>query len=163
MILCEEPYLNEPAWANCSGSPQSRNCKLPSLSLVKAVRHSLYLVDSANVRRMVVSTAVSICVSCLFPFYSNPPYLQMLGNLKNPPEPFGDLIRTHFRLKARSILTQLDGWLAEDNGQPTVSDGAAMPLKDLNNNHTPVGSSANFQRDAEELKALLIRLQKGTD
>lgn len=86
----------------------------------------------------------------------------MLGNLKSPPEPFGDVIRTHFRLKAQSILTQLDGWLADDNGQPTVGDGAHMAMKDLNNGHTHGSSSANFQRDVEELKSLLTQLQEET-
>jgi hypothetical protein len=27
MILCEEPYLNEPGWASSGGTPQSRACK----------------------------------------------------------------------------------------------------------------------------------------
>ncbi|KAJ3556879.1 hypothetical protein NM688_g1784 [Phlebia brevispora] len=40
MILCDEPYLNEPGWATMGGSPQSK-------------------AYSANVRRMVVRTAVS--------------------------------------------------------------------------------------------------------
>ena len=40
----------------------------------------------------------------------------MLGNLKAPPEPWADVIRTHFRLKAKSITAQLDKWLAEDDG-----------------------------------------------
>ena len=39
MILCDEPYLNEPGWANSGGTPQSK-------------------AYSANVRRMVVNTAV---------------------------------------------------------------------------------------------------------
>ncbi|KAF5393669.1 hypothetical protein D9757_000044 [Collybiopsis confluens] len=39
MILCEEPYLNEPGWASSAGTPQSK-------------------AYSANVRRMVVRTAM---------------------------------------------------------------------------------------------------------
>lgn len=27
MILCEEPYLNEPGWAGSAGTPQSRACE----------------------------------------------------------------------------------------------------------------------------------------
>lgn len=27
MILCDEPYLNEPGWANSAGTPQSIACK----------------------------------------------------------------------------------------------------------------------------------------
>jgi len=27
MILCEEPYLNEPGWGNDGGTPQSRQCE----------------------------------------------------------------------------------------------------------------------------------------
>ncbi|KAF8639801.1 hypothetical protein AX17_001060 [Amanita inopinata Kibby_2008] len=116
MILCEEPYLNEPGWANSGGSPQSR-------------------AYSANVRRMVIKTA-------------------MLGNLKNPPEPFGDVIRTHFQLKARHITKQLDEWLAMDDGKATVSDGGFPPARNESE-----GSNGGLQRDIEELKRLLAELQ----
>ncbi|KAI0775857.1 ubiquitin conjugating enzyme family protein [Trametes elegans] len=117
MILCDEPYLNEPGWATSGGTPKS-------------------VAYSANVRRMVVRTA-------------------MLGNLKNPPEPWGDVIRTHFRLKARSISAQLDKWLAEDDGAPMVADGAY-------NQKTPAsGSSNGFAEDVAELKALLAKMQAG--
>ncbi|KZT06502.1 ubiquitin conjugating enzyme family protein [Laetiporus sulphureus 93-53] len=118
MILCEEPYLNEPGWAQSAGTPQSR-------------------AYSANVRRMVVKTA-------------------MLGNLKNPPEPFEDVIRTHFRLKARSIMAQLDDWLAQDDGKLT-DDGGYSAHKT-----TATGSSNGFQADVQELKSLLTQLQSGT-
>ncbi len=30
MILCDEPYLNEPGWASSAGTPQSQACKLPN-------------------------------------------------------------------------------------------------------------------------------------
>ncbi|KAH9939239.1 ubiquitin conjugating enzyme family protein [Epithele typhae] len=120
MILCDEPYLNEPGWANSGGTPKS-------------------IAYSANVKRMVVRTA-------------------MLGNLRNPPEPFGDVIRTHFRLKARSMIAQLDKWLAEDDGQPTVGDGA------FNNRPAATGSSSNgFADDITELKTLFTRLEAGED
>ncbi|KIK38459.1 hypothetical protein CY34DRAFT_772434, partial [Suillus luteus UH-Slu-Lm8-n1] len=84
LILCEEPYLNGPGWANDSGTPQSRQY-------------------SSNVRRMVVKTA-------------------MLGNLKNPPEPFGDLIRTHYHLKSQATITQLDKCLILGGGKATIGD-----------------------------------------
>jgi hypothetical protein len=82
----------------------------------------------------------------------------MLGNLKNPPEPFGDIIRTHFRLKARSISTQLDKWLSHDDGLQTVNDGASSGC-----GRGGIGSSVNgFQADVEELKRFMKQLQEGT-
>lgn len=117
MILCEEPYLNEPGWANSGGSPQSQ-------------------AYSANVRRMVVKTA-------------------MLGNLKSPPEPFADFIRTHFRLKAKSITAQLDKWLTMDDGKQTVGDGGFASGR---NGET----GTSFSKDVEEMKRLLKELQKST-
>ncbi|CCA72505.1 hypothetical protein PIIN_06442 [Serendipita indica DSM 11827] len=111
MILCEEPYLNEPGWASQAGTPASK-------------------AYSANVRRMVVNTA-------------------MLGNLKNPPEPFEDVIRTHFRLKAKAITEQLDRWLKMDDGNATsgANNGG------LSTNGGSAGAA--FQQDVAELKALL--------
>ncbi len=82
---------------------------------------------------------------------------KMLGNLKNPPEPFGDIIRTHFRLKAQSISAQLDQWLSQDDGLQTANDGAAS-------GRTGQGGSANgLQPDIEELKRVMKRLQEGSD
>ncbi|KAJ7095356.1 hypothetical protein B0H15DRAFT_829186 [Mycena belliarum] len=119
MILCEEPYLNEPGWATSGGSPQSR-------------------AYSANVRRMVVKTA-------------------MLGNLQNPPEPFADIIRTHFRLKARSIAAQLDDWLAQDDGRQTLGDGAGYS----GGRAEATGQSSNgLASDVAEMKRLLKDLQQ---
>ncbi|KAK7676142.1 hypothetical protein QCA50_020892 [Cerrena zonata] len=120
MILCEEPYLNEPGWANGTGTPQSK-------------------AYSANVRRMVVKTA-------------------MLGNLKNPPEPFADVIRTHFRLKARTIMKQLDSWLEQDDGKPIdgVNQGGGL--------RASVGTSASvLQRDVDDMKELLQKLMNGEE
>jgi hypothetical protein len=79
----------------------------------------------------------------------------MLGNLKNPPEPFGDIIRTHFRLKARSISAQLDQWLSQDDGSPTVNDGAAC------GRGSQGGSANGLQVDIEELKRVMKQLQEG--
>lgn len=81
----------------------------------------------------------------------------MLGNLKNPPEPFGDIIRTHFRLKARSVITQLDQWLAQDDGKATTSDGGGY-----NGSKQDIGTSSNaFQKDVDEMKQILKQLQDG--
>ncbi|KAH8105029.1 hypothetical protein DFH11DRAFT_1645277 [Phellopilus nigrolimitatus] len=119
MILCDEPYLNEPGWAGEAGTPASK-------------------AYTANVKRMVVNTA-------------------MLGNLKNPPEPFEDVIRTHFRLKARSISIQLDEWLAQDDARAISSDGGGYGSKSLANPAS--GSGDAFKRDVDELKKLLMQLQ----
>lgn len=79
----------------------------------------------------------------------------MLGNIKNPPEPFGDIIRTHFRLKARSVSAQLDQWLSQDDGLQTMNDGASS-------GRSGQGGSANgLQSDIEELKRVMERLQEG--
>jgi hypothetical protein len=81
--------------------------------------------------------------------------LQMLGNLSNPPEPFEDIIRTHVRLKARTISAQLDQWLQEDDGKMTAGDGGYMGSK------FETGPSSNgFQKDVSELKICLKRLQE---
>ncbi|KAI6119391.1 ubiquitin conjugating enzyme family protein [Pisolithus croceorrhizus] len=117
MILCDEPYLNEPGWANAGGTSQSK---------------------ASNVRRMVVKTA-------------------MLGYLKNPPEPFGDVIRTHYRLKADVVITQLDRWLASDDGRQTTGD-SAQPLGKCD----ATSSSNGFKKDIEEMQSLLRQLQDGT-
>ncbi|KAG8774535.1 hypothetical protein FRC16_005064 [Serendipita sp. 398] len=119
MILCEEPYLNEPGWASQAGTPASK-------------------AYSANVRRMVVNTA-------------------MLGNLKNPPEPFQDVVKTHFRLKAKAITEQLDKWLTMDDGIATNganNGGYGVPAS---SNNTP---GLAFQNDVKELKALLRTIQE---
>ncbi|KAH7914317.1 hypothetical protein BJ138DRAFT_1144039 [Hygrophoropsis aurantiaca] len=93
---------------------------------------------SNNVRRMVVKTA-------------------MLGNLKNPPEPFGDVIRTHYQLKARVIIEQLDQWLAKDDGKLTVNEVGYHPGR------ADTSSSSNgFKKDVEEMQQLLRQLQDGT-
>jgi hypothetical protein len=81
----------------------------------------------------------------------------MLNHLKNPPEPFGDVIRTHFRLKARSILKQLDEWVELDDSRPLNGDGAyAAP-----NVPKASGSSNGFAEDVNELRNLLNPLLAG--
>ncbi|KAF8313070.1 hypothetical protein DL93DRAFT_1188221 [Clavulina sp. PMI_390] len=115
MILNEEPYLNEPGWANSVGTPQSK-------------------AYSANVRRMVVHTA-------------------MLGNIQDPPAPFADIIRTHFRLKAKSLVAQLEKWQASDDGLKI--DGA--------NSGGPGSSGSQMKKDIEELKLALKQLTANGD
>ena len=82
----------------------------------------------------------------------------MLGNLKNPPEPFADIIRTHFRLKARSISSQLDDWLSKDDGKIIFSDGGVYsgvsPKMDIS------GSSNGFSKDIVEMKTILKGMQE---
>ena len=75
----------------------------------------------------------------------------MLGNLQNPPEPFQDVIRTHFRLKAKSISRQLDDWLAKDDGRAVASDGAVAA-------RGGPGGSDSMARDVAELKKALAKL-----
>jgi len=80
---------------------------------------------------------------------------QMLGNLKTPPEPFSDIIRTHFRLKAKSISTQLDDWLKKDDLKPTNADGPGYHPRES-------GSTSNngLKKDIEDLKAAMKKLQE---
>ena len=81
----------------------------------------------------------------------------MLGNLQNPPEPFGDIIRTHFRLKANSIRGQLDHWLAQDDGRATLGDGAGYSTPQKSE-----GTSGNgLKKDIDELKRILKDLESG--
>jgi hypothetical protein len=79
----------------------------------------------------------------------------MLGNLKTPPEPFADIIQTHFRLKRRSISDQLDEWLRKDDGKPTTADGGGYP----NIKSDGSGNTSVFAKDVEELKKLLKALE----
>lgn len=91
----------------------------------------------------------------------------MLENLKNPPEPFADIIRTHFRLKARSLEAQLDKWLAEDNGHPLISHGtsAEKPISASGANEAAasVRATADLKANIDQLKELLKRLERGED
>ena len=148
MILCDEPYLNEPGWANGGGSPQSKACK----SVNNEMDICLCIADSANVRRMVVRTAVR----ALSYFMDHTDLSQMLGNLKTPPEPFGDVIRTHYRLKAQAISAQLDKWLAQDDGKPISGDAFNI------SGRSDSSSSSAFKKDVEEMQNLLRQLQDGT-
>ncbi|KAG9038360.1 hypothetical protein FRB95_001772 [Tulasnella sp. JGI-2019a] len=125
MILTDEPYLNEPGWANGSGTAAS-------------------VAYSANVRRMVVHTA-------------------MLGNLKNPPEPFKDIILTHFRLKANNITKQLDDWLKMDDGKTVNGQGAGYSPGAATAGPGGSGAGSTFRAQVEEMKRLLVGLTRGQD
>lgn len=82
----------------------------------------------------------------------------MLGNLKNPPEPFGEIIRTHYRLKAKSISAQLDEWLAKDDNKITTGDGAGLSSGPAVGEG---GSSNGLKNDVDEVKLLLKQLEAG--
>lgn len=81
----------------------------------------------------------------------------MLGNLKAPPEPFGDIIRTHYRLKAQAVSSQLDKWLALDDGKAISGDAF-----NVSGRSDASSSSTTFKKDAEEMQGLLKQLQDGT-
>jgi hypothetical protein len=102
---------------------------------------------------MVVKAAVLNVFSFeLYAWYSK--LLQMLGNLKNPPEPFAEIIRTHFRLKARSIAAQLDQWLAQDDGKPTNTGEYQGP----GHKDGPGGSSNGLAKDVADMKQVMQQL-----
>lgn len=81
----------------------------------------------------------------------------MLGNLKAPPEPFGDVVRTHYRLKAQAISSQLDKWLALDDGKPISGDAF-----NVSGRSDSSSSSGAFKKDVEEMQSLLKQLQDDT-
>jgi hypothetical protein len=86
----------------------------------------------------------------------------MLDALKNPPEPFADVVRTHFRLKAKSISAQLDDWLSKDDGQQTAGDGATSAHSLGPNGAGKKNASLNnLAQDIQEMKQLLVKLEKG--
>lgn len=74
----------------------------------------------------------------------------MLGNLRNPPEPWEDVIRTHFRLKARSITKQLNGWLQTDDGRQIADDGAGIEGRS-----SAVGGGGNSNGMKKDVDALV--------
>jgi len=81
---------------------------------------------------------------------------QMLGNLRNPPEPWEDIIRTHFRLKARSITKQLNQWLQADDGRQTADDGAG--IEGRSSAAGGGGSSNGMKKDVDALVELMNSL-----
>lgn len=49
----------------------------------------------------------------------------MLGNMIDPPAPWKSVVDGHFKNKGPHIIKLLDKWLEEDDGRPTVGDGAS--------------------------------------
>jgi hypothetical protein len=80
----------------------------------------------------------------------------MLGNLRSPPEPWEDVIRTHFRLKARSITKQLNLWLQTDDGRQTAEDGAGVESR--SSAAGSGGSSNGMKKDVDALVELMNSL-----
>ncbi|TYJ53196.1 hypothetical protein B9479_006174 [Cryptococcus floricola] len=118
LILCDEPYCNEPGWANDGGSPQSK-------------------AYNANVRRMVLLDA-------------------MANNIKKPPHPFENEIKTHFRLKAKTIRQQIGKWRAQDDKQEILGDN----WRDKNDpENTNPESKRGFAHCAREVLRLLDELE----
>lgn len=81
---------------------------------------------------------------------------QMLGNLKNPPEPFEEVIRTHFKLKSATIRAQLDKWLTLDDRLPTAGAAHGQHKEKPQSS----GTQTPFEKDVAELKALLLALEQ---
>lgn len=102
---------------------------------------------------MVVRTAVRVLLFLVVLIHPS----QMLGNLKAPPEPFGDVVRTHYRLKAQAISSQLDKWLALDDGKPISGDAF-----NVSGRSDSSSSSGAFKKDVEEMQSLLKQLQDDT-
>lgn len=87
----------------------------------------------------------------------------MANNLKNPPFPFENEIKTHFRLKANSIRAQLDRWKQEDDGRPTNRDNfglvhAGGPLSSSSSSSGASSSQTPFDIAAKHLRELLDEL-----
>lgn len=80
----------------------------------------------------------------------------MANNLKNPPFPFENEIKTHFRLKAKAIRAQIDRWKAEDDGKTTNRDYVGIspqaPSSNASSSQTP------FDVAAKHLLSLLDEL-----
>ncbi|KLT45850.1 hypothetical protein CC85DRAFT_86895 [Cutaneotrichosporon oleaginosum] len=101
LILCEEPYCNEPAWAGQEGSTASRKY-------------------SANVRRMTIIDAMANNIKnppAPCEWFNRRPFMFKLTKVE-------DEIKQHFRLKANAIRAQLDEWQAKDDGKPTADESA---------------------------------------
>lgn len=75
----------------------------------------------------------------------------MLGNLQSPPEPFEDVIKTHFKLKGDDICAQLDKWLQMDDKVKTVA-------VEVGGGSGRAEAGLNLKSDVATLKALIKRL-----
>jgi len=82
---------------------------------------------------------------------------QMLGALQDPLLPFADIIRTHFRLKAKSLAAQLERWLQEDDGGTTDRNGAGN-VGVSNFGPSPGGVRNGMKRNVDDLLALIAKL-----
>ncbi|OCF77874.1 ubiquitin-conjugating enzyme family protein [Kwoniella mangroviensis CBS 8886] len=116
LILCEEPYTNEPGELNCQTSASK--------------------AYSANVRRMVLVDAMG-------------------NNIKNPPHPFENEIRTHFRLKSKSIRQQIKKWKELDDGKGTSGDSFMSSASGGDKNRS-------FDSASKDLLKLLDQLDSGS-
>jgi hypothetical protein len=99
-------------------------------------------------------------------------HVSMLEYLKNPPSGFEDIIKTHFRLKARYLKKQLDRWLEEDDGKSLYADSmssatsgaylagssAATATAAVDGSKKPGHPLSAFAKDIEEVKTLLEKL-----
>ncbi|OCF34329.1 hypothetical protein I316_03843 [Kwoniella heveanensis BCC8398] len=118
LIFCEEPYLNEPGWADQAGSSASK-------------------AYSANVRRMTLIDALA-------------------NNIKSPPRLFENEVKTHFRLKSRSIREQIKKWKSLDDGKDTQCDHYGSFVA---SNATGKLALPAFDKAAEGLLKLLDELE----
>ncbi|KAK4687368.1 hypothetical protein P7C73_g2746, partial [Tremellales sp. Uapishka_1] len=150
LILCEEPYLNEPGerdlcWAGSRIDASRRLGKLwRGKGHLWSSNYSLHCHGgwlqsqasrsySANVRRMVVDDAMGHI-------------------LKDPPFPFENEIKTHFRLKANAIREQLDKWKQMDDGKPIISQNPGRSEAASSTGETAFDkSSAVLRRLLDEL------------
>lgn len=89
----------------------------------------------------------------------------MLGMLQDPPPPFADIIRTHFRLKAKSLATQLDRWLQEDDGGATDrnSTGNVVVTGVSNFGPSPGGGRNGMKKSADDLLAIIVKLTSNSE
>ena len=78
----------------------------------------------------------------------------MLGNLREPPEPFEDVIRTHFRLKAKEISKQLDKWLEMDDKK------AISPEYSSSESTSKAAESGALKTSVTKLKEMLKQLDR---
>lgn len=96
-------------------------------------------------------------------------HIAMLEYLKNEaPEGFGEVIDTHFRLKAKAIKAQLDKWLAEDDKAPLVADSMSSIHVGRSSaagvaGVAGSGSGSQFAREVGQVKEILDRLERGED
>lgn len=175
MILWAEPITNEPS--ECRGrrdellaslvADGEAECVIRLTGFEREIKSARSKAYNANVRRMVTHIAI-------------------LDQLKTPPEGFENIIKTHFKLKSRSLRKQLDQWLAEDDGQQLHADSMNCIHRTPSGAHSnpnaaaatatatasaagtaagtanagPSRTSGQLAKDIAEIKALLDKLDK---